>query len=91
MDGFPNFFLIFSPNTVTGHFSVTLASENMVNYALKFIKPISQGEVKTCEVKENAERRWTERLQRELKNSVWMSGGCTSWYRKGDWNATAYP
>lgn len=91
MDGFPNFFLIFGPNTATGHSSVILASENMVNYSLKFIKPILQGEVKTCEVKETAERRWTERLQRELKNSVWMSGGCTSWYRKGSWNATVYP
>lgn len=63
----------------------------MVNYSLKFIKPILYGDVKTYEVKEAAERKWTERLQRELKNSVWMSGGCTSWYRKGDWNATVYP
>lgn len=84
MDGFLNFFLFFGPNTATGHSSVILATENMVNYSLKFIKPILQGEVKTCEVKEEAERRWTERLQRELKNSVWMSGGYTSWYRKGD-------
>jgi cation diffusion facilitator CzcD-associated flavoprotein CzcO len=91
MDGFPNFFLIFGPNTVTGHTSVILASENMVNYSLKFIKPILRGDVKTYEVKEKAERVWTERLQQELKNSVWMSGGCTNWYRKGDWNATVYP
>lgn len=30
MDGFPNFFIIFGPNTATGHSSVILASENMV-------------------------------------------------------------
>ena len=79
MDGFPNFFLIFGPNTATGHSSVILASENMVNYSLKFIKPVLDGDVKTWEVKESAERSWTTRIQNELKDSVWMSGGCGSW------------
>ena len=93
MDQFPNFFLIFGPNTATGHSSVILASENMVNYALHFIGPILNGEVSTYEVKESAERKWTADIQAELKNSVFQSGGCKSWYYKADsgWNATVYP
>jgi len=92
MDGFPNFFMIFGPNTATGHSSVILASENMVNYALKFIGPVLRGEVDTYEVKESAERKWTSDLQAELKNSVFLSGGCRSWYNDpSGWNATVYP
>lgn len=97
MDGFPNFFLIFGPNTATGHSSVILASENMVNYSLNFIKPILDGEVRTYEVKEEAERKWTQRLQDALRGSLWETGGCWSWYFKeveGEgrrWNATVYP
>jgi cation diffusion facilitator CzcD-associated flavoprotein CzcO len=93
MDGFPNFFLIFGPNTATGHSSVILASENMVNYSLNFIKPIMNGEVRTYEVKEEAERKWTTDIQSQLKNSVFQSGGCKSWYYKADsgWNSTVYP
>lgn len=93
MDGFPNFFLIFGPNTATGHSSVILATENMVNYSLKFIKPILDGEVRTYEVKEEAERRWTHKIQDALKDSVWQKGGCKSWYfNEGTgWNATVYP
>lgn len=92
MDGFPNFFLIFGPNTATGHSSVILASENMVNYSLNFIKPILRGDVDTYEVKESAERKWTADLQAELKDSVFLSGGCRSWYVGADgWNATVYP
>ena len=93
MDGFPNFFLIFGPNTATGHSSVILASENMVNYSLNFIKPIMNGEVRTYEVKEDAERKWTSDIQSQLKNSVFQSGGCKSWYYKEDsgWNSTVYP
>jgi cation diffusion facilitator CzcD-associated flavoprotein CzcO len=93
MDGFPNFFLIFGPNTATGHSSVILATENMVNYSLKFIKPILDGEVRTYEVKEAAERQWTRELQEALSHSVWQLGGCKSWYfnEKSRWNATVYP
>ena len=92
MDGFPNFFLIFGPNTATGHSSVILASENMVNYSLNFIKPILSGDVTTYEVKESAEREWTKGIQDALRNSVFQSGGCSSWYfTKDGWNATVYP
>jgi cation diffusion facilitator CzcD-associated flavoprotein CzcO len=93
MDGFPNLFLIFGPNTATGHSSVILASENMVNYSLNFIKPILDGEVSTYEVKEQAERKWTQEVQDALRDSVWQKGGCSSWYFKegNKWNATVYP
>ena len=92
MDGFPNFFLLFGPNTATGHTSVILASENMVNYSLNFIKPILAGDVTTYEVTESAERAWTADVQAQLKNSVFTSGGCRNWYTsENGWNSTTYP
>lgn len=92
MDGFPNFFIVFGPNTATGHQSVILASENMVNYAIKFIGPILEGDADTVEVKQEAEIEYTQRLQRELKHSVFHAGGCVSWYFEGEtgWNSTVY-
>ena len=92
MDGFPNFFIIFGPNTATGHSSVILAIENMVEYSLKFIGPILNGDFQTVEVKKSAEVAWTKAMQEELKDTVWMTGGCQSWYfREDGWNAAAYP
>ncbi|QDS74169.1 hypothetical protein FKW77_001772 [Venturia effusa] len=91
-DGFPNFFIIFGPNTTTGHSSVILASENMVNYASKFIKPILSGDVRTVDVKRSAEEAYTADMQKQLKKTVWMSGGCNSWYfDKQGWNGTVLP
>ena len=91
MDGFPNFFMIFGPNTATGHSSVVMASENMVNYSLKFIKPILNGEVSTVDVKHEAEVKFTSDLQRDLKKTVWMAG-CRSWYiTENGWNSAVYP
>ena len=92
MDGFPNFFMIFGPNTATGHSSVILASENMVEYSLKFIRKILNHDVKTVDVKKEKEIEWTNMMQESLKGTVWHSGGCRSWYKtENGWNATAYP
>ena len=92
MDGFPNFFMIFGPNTATGHSSVLLATENMVEYSLKFIKQILSDDVKTIEVKKEAEMAWTKKLQEGLEKTVFNSGACRSWYRTASgWNSTAYP
>ncbi|KAF2691355.1 FAD/NAD(P)-binding domain-containing protein [Lentithecium fluviatile CBS 122367] len=92
MDGFPNFFMIFGPNTVTGHSSVVMASENMVNYSLNYIKLLLNGDAAAVDVKREAEERYTAMIQRALKNTVFMSGGCNSWYFTNDgWNSTGYP
>ncbi|KAH0565931.1 hypothetical protein GP486_000684 [Trichoglossum hirsutum] len=92
MDGFPNFFMLFGPNTATGHSSVILASEQMVNYSLKFIKPILEGDVSQVEVKREAQESYTRDIQEKLKNTVFMGGGCVSWYKsENGWNSTVYP
>lgn len=91
MDGFPNFFMIFGPNTATGHTSVIVATENMVNYAIKMIKPVLMGDAETVEVKKEAEVEYTRVLQKELKDTIFMGGGCVSWYfEKNGWNSTGY-
>jgi cation diffusion facilitator CzcD-associated flavoprotein CzcO len=93
MDGFPNFFMIFGPNTVTGHSSVIMASENMVELTLKMIEPVLKGDASTVEVKKEAEQRYTNDVQQQLKKTVFTAGGCANWYvdPKTGWNSNAYP
>jgi hypothetical protein len=92
MDSFPNFFTLFGPNTVTGHSSVILASENGANLALKFIKPILKGDVDQVEIKKEAEIKWATNIQEACKQTIWLQGGCNSWYKtESGWNSTGYP
>ncbi|EMD91709.1 hypothetical protein COCC4DRAFT_160937 [Bipolaris maydis ATCC 48331] len=91
MDGFPNFMMIFGPNTVTGHSSVLMASENMINYSINFIRLILTREARTFDVKPEAEKAYTAEMQRAIDNTVWKSG-CSSWYfTENGWNSTVYP
>ncbi|KAF7715855.1 Uncharacterized protein PECH_008512 [Penicillium ucsense] len=92
MDHCPNFFMIFGPNTATGHTSVIFATENAVNYTLRLIKPILDGQVSSWEVKEEAERAWTKQVQDQLQKTVFRRGVCSSWYITADgWNSSTYP
>ena len=92
MDHFPNFFMIFGPNTATGHTSVVFATENAVNYSLNFIRGILSGDVSSYEVKEEAERAWAQSVQNEMQKTVFRRGTCQSWYSRADgWNSSTYP
>jgi len=68
---------------------VILASENMVNYSLKFIRMILQGDADIVEVKQEAEVKYTRDIQEKLSKTVWMKGGCQSWYFTANdrWNS----
>ncbi|CZR68093.1 related to flavoprotein involved in K+ transport [Phialocephala subalpina] len=92
MSGFPNFFMLLGPNAATGHTSAMMASENMVNYALRILAPVLRGKAVSVEVKYNAEKQHVYHMQDELRKRVW-SAGCNSWYIKDDnqWNSMSYP
>lgn len=95
MNGFPNFFALQGPNSLSGHTSVVMASENSCNYALRVIKPLLEGRGTVAEVSHDAEKEYVGRIQDALSKTV-LATGCGSWYVKKldngrQWNATIYP
>ncbi|OBT65742.1 hypothetical protein VE03_03346 [Pseudogymnoascus sp. 23342-1-I1] len=91
MSGFPNFFLLLGPNAATGHTSALMASENMINYALRILSPVLGGKAASVEVNYEAEKKHVYYMQDELKKRVW-SAGCKSWYiKENQWNSMSYP
>ncbi|KAJ5288160.1 flavoprotein [Penicillium angulare] len=91
MSGFPNFFLSLGPNAATGHTSALMAAENSVNYALRVLRPVLNGEAASINLKQEAEDSYIYRVQETPRNRVW-NAGCASWYlNEKKWNAMAYP
>lgn len=83
------------PNTATGHTSTVMAMENAINYALRIIKPVLDGDADTAEVKPEAEAAYSRQMQSDLRKTVWW-GGCSSWYKTAGrsgrmWNSMTYP
>ncbi|RBA19233.1 hypothetical protein FPRO05_10162 [Fusarium proliferatum] len=92
LDGFPNMFVLFGPNSFTGHSSVVLGLENQVAQAIKLMRPILSGEAQKVEVTRSAVYKYNAEVQSDLKKTVWNGGGCHNWYVNDDGrNSMSYP
>jgi cation diffusion facilitator CzcD-associated flavoprotein CzcO len=88
--GFPNLFFLLGPNSGLGHTSVVLMIEAQIEHLLKVLGRLR--EVKTIEVRQAAQTVFVNRVDHEMKSTVWATGGCQSWYldRTGR-NSTIWP
>jgi cation diffusion facilitator CzcD-associated flavoprotein CzcO len=78
--GFPNLFLMIGPNSTLAHNSMIFMIESHINYIASALAFMARPGVGTVEVRPGVQRRYNERLQKRLEHSVWVEGGCSSWY-----------
>jgi cation diffusion facilitator CzcD-associated flavoprotein CzcO len=77
--GFPNLFIVNGPNAGLGHNSAVYMIETQLSYVLGALDHLrDRGGV--LEVDAEAERRYTAEIDRMAAPSVWLTGGCDSWY-----------
>ncbi|KAL7904994.1 hypothetical protein GGI35DRAFT_489237 [Trichoderma velutinum] len=90
LDEFPNFFALFGPNSFSGHSSAILSLENQITHAIKLIRPLLQNDISKINLKTEAALSYNQEIQGALKNMVWNSGGCSSWYLSSDGHNSVY-
>ncbi len=78
--GFPNMFMLYGPNTNTGHTSIVYKLEAQVGHILKLIETTGEG---IAEVKVEAETAFNIEAQDRLSNLAWTKIEA-SWYKDGD-------
>jgi cation diffusion facilitator CzcD-associated flavoprotein CzcO len=90
--GFPNLFFLVGPNTGLGHNSIVFMIEAQVQYVVDALAHMDAARATRVEVRSEAQRAYNERIQAKLADTVWNTGGCSSWYidRNGR-NATIWP
>ncbi|RCW44504.1 cation diffusion facilitator CzcD-associated flavoprotein CzcO [Halopolyspora algeriensis] len=77
--GFPNFFLLYGPNTNLGHNSIIYMIESQIAYVLDALQRLHTRRLRYLDVRVPALREFDEHVQRRLRNTV-FSTGCDSWY-----------
>jgi hypothetical protein len=89
---FPNLFLLLGPNTGLGHNSVIVMIEAQLGYITEALLYLQEKNSRTLAVKQDVHDRFNQKIQSDLKTTVWQSGGCHSWYQdaKGN-NTTIWP
>ena len=79
MPGYPNLFVIDGPNASLGHNSAVHMIETQIGYVLGALEHLGPGQV--LEVRAEAEEAYTREIDEAARSTVWLTGGCTSWYR----------
>ncbi|MBF6081645.1 NAD(P)/FAD-dependent oxidoreductase [Nocardia cyriacigeorgica] len=89
---FPNMFFLLGPNVGLGHTSMVYMIESQINYIADALATFDKQDLRTVEVRREVQDRYNAELQRKLAKSVWMTGGCSSWYldKHGN-NTTLWP
>jgi cation diffusion facilitator CzcD-associated flavoprotein CzcO len=78
--GFPNLFLLLGPNTGLGHTSVLVMLEAQLRYVMGCLIHLERSGKASIEVLPEAQETFNEGVQARLRDTVWNSGGCRSWY-----------
>lgn len=78
--GFPNFFMLYGPNTNLGHSSVIYMLESQIDYILECLELIRTRRLRYLEVRAEPQNRFNRQIQQKMERTVWQNG-CESWYK----------
>jgi cation diffusion facilitator CzcD-associated flavoprotein CzcO len=90
--GFPNLFLLVGPNTGLAHTSIVLMIESQLAHVVDALRHIDACGASSVEVRPEVQAAFVERVQARMRRTVWMRGGCASWYLDASGrNTTLWP
>ncbi|HYF24423.1 MAG TPA: NAD(P)/FAD-dependent oxidoreductase [Baekduia sp.] len=77
---FPNLAMLLGPNSGLGHNSVVLMAEAQAGYLVQGIKAAQARGAGALVPRREAQDAWTAALDKAAEPTVWIAGGCESWY-----------
>jgi cation diffusion facilitator CzcD-associated flavoprotein CzcO len=77
--GFPNFFLLYGPNTNGGSGSVVFTIEAGIAHVIAALRALDRSREREIEIRPEAAAGFDADLRDALRGTVWHSG-CTNWY-----------
>ena len=78
--GYPNLFVIYGPNTGLGHNSAVYIIESQAQYIIDALNYMDANGIEYFEARKEAEDQYANDLHEVAQGSVWLEGGCKSWY-----------
>ena len=78
--GFPNFFMLYGPNTNLGSNSIIFMVERQVDYVVDCIDKLLAHDLRSLDVNPDVLKAYNRRMQAELEKTVWVAS-CESWYK----------
>jgi cation diffusion facilitator CzcD-associated flavoprotein CzcO len=87
VSGFPNFFMMYGPNTNLGHNSIIFMIECQTRYIVDCVRQIFDRRIDSIDLRADVMESYNAKLQQELARTVWSATG-KSWYKTSDGKIT---
>ncbi|MEM6412592.1 MAG: NAD(P)/FAD-dependent oxidoreductase [Pseudomonadota bacterium] len=85
VSGFPNFFMLYGPNTNLGHNSITSMMEAQMCHIISALEVLDETGASALAPTRAAQDTFNEQLQADLQKTVWGDEACGgSWYKTDD-------
>jgi cation diffusion facilitator CzcD-associated flavoprotein CzcO len=78
--GYPNFFMLYGPNTNLGHNSIIFMMEAQMRYVLGALDTLEREQLRWVDVRPEVAGAYNARVQRKLATTAWAQAG-PSWYK----------
>ncbi|MEM6319540.1 MAG: NAD(P)/FAD-dependent oxidoreductase, partial [Bacteroidota bacterium] len=85
MEHFPNFFMMYGPNTNLGHNSIIVMSEAQANYIAQCVVLLQDKQATSMEVKSDVLEDYHLKTQQRLNDMIWATVE-DSWYKSANGN-----
>lgn len=89
--GFPNLFFIGGPNSPIGNFSFLRTAEVQIDYVVQLVELLADGTARHLEPTEEATDAFNASLVDGMQRTVWVTGGCSSWYFDRQGQVASWP
>jgi cation diffusion facilitator CzcD-associated flavoprotein CzcO len=81
--GLPNLFMILGPNTGTGHTTIVYLAEVQIEHFIETLRYMREHGLASVEPRPEAQDEFVSAVDRRMRGTVWVAGGCASWYLDG--------
>jgi cation diffusion facilitator CzcD-associated flavoprotein CzcO len=88
---FPNFWMLEGPTGPVGNLSLITISEHQIDFVISMLDKMKRDGHVTIAVKGEAFSTYNDAMHETLPNTVWVTGGCTSWYMDKSGLPNLYP
>lgn len=89
--GFPNFWMLEGPTSPIGNLSLIMISEHQVDYIISMLNEMKKKQLSSMSPKISAYKEYNEKMIERVKDTVWVTGGCDSWYIDDAGHPNLYP
>jgi cation diffusion facilitator CzcD-associated flavoprotein CzcO len=89
--GFPNFWMLEGPTGPVGNLSLITISEHQIDYIISMLDKMKQDGLIAISARHQAYTAYNDAMRETLPKTVWVTGGCTSWYMDKSGLPNLYP